>query len=79
MKSTLNKRYDLRGNEIGRLGKIIIFSKSVPVGNLRGGPGARCLATLTVLHYLGGMMYGIQARYGHKLQWIHPLIRKIRR
>jgi hypothetical protein len=78
MKTVLNKRYDLQGNEITRLWKTILFSKCIPVGNLRGGPGLRCLVTLTVLHYFGGIVYRVQARYGHKLQWVRVIVRKIK-
>ena len=74
MKPVLNKRYDLTGSELSRLGKMTLFGKIVPVGNLRGGPGVRCLATLTVLHYFGGTLYWLQARYGHRLRWVRKII-----
>ena len=78
MKTTLNKRYDLTGSEISRLAKNILLSKFIPTGNLRGGPGLRCLVTLAVLHYLGGILYQVQARYGHKLQPLRRLAEKLR-
>jgi len=78
MKTSLNKRYDLSGNELSRLGKNIFLSKFIPVGNLRGGPGLRCLVTLTILHYIGAVIYQVQARYGRRLQPIYRLVEKIR-
>ncbi len=78
MKTTLNKRYDLTGNEISRLGKNILLSKFIPIGNLRGGPGLRCLVTLAILHYFGGVLYQVQARYGHRLQPLRRLAEKFR-
>lgn len=78
MKTTLNKRYDLTGNEISRLVKNILLSKIIPTGNHRGGPGLRCLVTLSVLHYFGAFLYHVQARYGHRLQPIRRLVEKLR-
>lgn len=78
MKTALNNRYDLRGSELLRVGKITLFSKFIPTGNMRGGPGFRCLVTLAVLHYFGGFIYRVQARYGHRLQWVRRIVKKIR-
>lgn len=74
MKKALNNRYDLRGSELSRVGKITLFSKLIPTGNMRGGPGARCLFTLAVLHYFGGSLYWVQARYGHQLRRVRKLV-----
>ena len=78
MKPIFNKQYDLRGNEISRLGRTALFSKFIPIGNLRGGPGARCLITLSVLHYTGGVLYWVQARYGHRLLPLRTLVSRFR-
>ena len=67
MKTVLTKRYDLRGNELPRLVRTAVLSKWVPLGNFRGGPGSRCLLTLLVLHYLGGLIYRLLARYGERI------------
>jgi hypothetical protein len=66
MKSLLNSRYDITGNELLRLVKLSLFARFVPVGNLRGGPGLRCLAVMSLLHYLGAPIYTILVRYCHK-------------
>jgi hypothetical protein len=79
MKNILNKRYDLTGIELSRLGKNIFFSKFIPIGNLRGGPGLRCLVTLSIFHYFGAALYQVQARYGHRLQPLRRLAAKLRR
>jgi len=78
MKTILNKRFDLTGNELSRLLKIAAFGKVFPIGNLRGGPGARCLAILTLLHYLGYPGYWVLAKYGHRLQFLKRVINKMR-
>ena len=78
MKTVLNKRFDLTGNEFSRLLKLSLFGKIVPIGNLRGGPGVRCLAVLTLLHYLGYPGYWILARYGHRLQFLKRVVDNLR-
>ncbi len=78
MKTILNGRFDLHGNEYSRLIKIFIFNKIVPIGNLRGGPGLRCVIILGLLHYFGGILYTVQARYGNKLQLFRRILSKLR-
>lgn len=72
MNSVLNKQYDLKGLEISRLVKFALMAKFVPMGNFRGGPGARCLVVLSLLHFFGYPLYFLHARYGENLR---PLIR----
>ncbi len=78
MKSCINKRYDIEGLEITRLAKIAFWSKLVPLGNFRGGPGGRCLAILIILHYFGYPMYLALARYGHHLHFLRRIAAKLR-
>jgi len=78
MKKLFNKRYDLRGVEISRLGKTALFAKIIPIGNLRGGPGLRCLSVLTVLHYFGGILYWVTTKYGHRLRPVGGLLLKLK-
>jgi hypothetical protein len=67
MKSLLNRRYDIAGNELLRVVKFSAFAKFVPVGNLRGGPGLRCLVVMFILHYFGSPLYTVLAKYGQKM------------
>lgn len=79
MKGTLNNRYDIEGLEIIRLARLALWAKFVPMGNFRGGPGARCLLVLMFLHYLGNAAYKVLARHGHHLQPLRYLAEKIRK
>ncbi len=74
----MNNRFELTGNEMSRLLKLSAFGKFVPIGNLRGGPGARCLVVLSVLHYFGYPAYLIKMKYGHRLGFIKGIMRRIR-
>ena len=78
MKSLLDRRYDIRGNELVRVVKLSLFARLVPVGNLRGGPGMRCLAVMFVLHYLGAPLYAFLARYGSKISVLSRVANKLR-
>jgi hypothetical protein len=78
MNTVHNRRYDLSGAEISRLIKIAIFSKIMPMGNFRGGPGGRCLAVLSVLHYLGYPVYRVLAQYGHRLRFLKRIVMKLK-
>jgi hypothetical protein len=78
MKPALNSRFELTGNEMLRLVKICAFGKLVPIGNLRGGPGARCLCVVTILHYFGYAGYYLKAKHGHRLGLITSMIRRIK-
>lgn len=79
MKKVFNKRYDLTGNEISRLLRIAAFGKIIPIGNLRGGPGLRCLTVLTILHFLGHPIYLVNVKYGQRLGPFKRILRRLRR
>ncbi|EKD34712.1 MAG: hypothetical protein ACD_75C02222G0004 [uncultured bacterium] len=78
MSTVHNSRYDLGGIEISRLIKTVIFSKIMPMGNFRGGPGGRCLVVLALLHYLGYPVYRILAQYGHRLRFLKRFAAKLK-
>jgi hypothetical protein len=79
MSTIHNRRYDLGGLELSRLMKTAIFSKIVPMGNFRGGPGGRCLVVLALLHYLGYPGYRILAQYGHRLRLLKRIAGRLKR
>lgn len=79
MKPVLNSRYELMGNEMSRLIKISAIGKFVPIGNLRGGPGGRCLCVLSVLHYFGYFGYWFKAIHGHRIAFIKPILRRLKK
>lgn len=79
MNTVHNNRYDLSGIELPRLIKTAIFSRLIPMGNFRGGPGGRCLVVLTLLHYLGYPTYRLLAQYGSRLQFLRRVAKRLRR
>ncbi|SDP09839.1 hypothetical protein [Desulforhopalus singaporensis] len=79
MKRVQNSRFDLTGNGIIRVMKLAAFGKIVPVGNLRGGPGIRCLVVVGLLHFFGYPIYYINARYGHRLGPVKRIVGRVRK
>lgn len=79
MKKILTHRYELQGLGILRLARLALLGKYLPLGNLLGGPGARCLAVLSFLHYFGYPFYYLLARHGHRLQGLRHRLRRLRR
>ena len=78
MNGVLNNRYDLKGLEILRLVRFSLMAKFIPMGNFRGGPGARCLVVLLLLHYLGYPLYYVHARYGERLRPLKRIVARFR-
>lgn len=79
MKPSMNRRFELTGNEMFRLIRLCVFGRFVPIGNLRGGPGMRCLAVLSLLHYFGYWGYLFKAKYGHRLGIVKRLRSRLTR
>ncbi len=79
MKAALNSRFELTGYTMARLIKICAFGKIVPIGNLKGGPGVRCLVIVSLLHYFGYWGYLLKAKHGHRLSRIKPILKRLRK
>lgn len=78
MRKVFTSRYDLAGADLIRLMKLAVIGKCIPIGNLRGGPGVRCLGILSLLHYFGYPLYYINARYGDRLQFLRRALNWLR-
>lgn len=70
----LSRQFDIDGNGIGRVVRLCGFARFVPIGNLRGGPGLRCLLVLLVLHFAGRQLFSILIRQEQRLQRMYQLI-----
>jgi hypothetical protein len=79
MKTILTNKFELQGNSHYRLLRLAVFARFIPIGNLRGGPGVRCLIVLTLLHYCGYPVYFVHARYGHRLGFLKRLLYRLRK
>ena len=71
MKTIRTDRQDLAGFGIFRVMRLLILSRLVPLGNLAGGGGLRCLVTLAVLHAFGKPLFRLLVRYEHRLHSLY--------
>ena len=71
MNTIRTDRQDLAGFGVFRAIRLLILSRIVPLGNLAGGGGVRCLVTLAVLHGCGKLVFRLLVRYEHRLHSLY--------
>ncbi len=69
------KNYDICGHGILRTARIILFGKIIPIGNLFGGAGMRCLLVLCMQHSIGRYIYSFLVRNEERI----PLLQRVSR
>ena len=79
MKNIFTSRYDLAGSEIFRITRTLAFNRCIPVGNLAGGGGIRCLLVLIVLHVLGRPVFGVLMRQERRAHALHTFINRLKK
>lgn len=77
-KVIFNQRYELAGSGMLRLIKHLILHRFIPLGNLFGGPGAKCLVMLSLLHYFGGPIYWILINWERPLRFLYNRVKKFK-
>ena len=78
-KEIFSDRYDIEGSSVFRLCQFAVLAKFFPVGNLRGGPGIRCLVVLAVLHSFGARIFTLAIRQEARLHRLYQAINRFRR
>ena len=71
----MTRGYDLRSNSLLRIARHFFLSRLVPVGNMGGGPGWRCLLVLGVIHIVGGGVFRLITPYEALLRRIYARLR----
>ena len=64
-------RYDVAGGGMIRLLKHLCIHKGIPLGNLFGGPGLKCVIMLSLLHYFGTPIYWMLTRLERPLRFVY--------
>ncbi|MGX9725913.1 MAG: hypothetical protein ACTFAK_00920 [Candidatus Electronema sp. VV] len=62
-----SKNYDLGAGEIGRIIRILLCNKLIPLGNFGGGARLRGLLVLLLSHRLGGIIFPLLVPFEDKL------------
>ena len=75
----LTKRFDLAGSEISRMIRILVFNRLIPVGNLAGGAGIRCLLVLAILHVLGRPIFRLLVQQEQRIHALRNVINNLKR
>lgn len=78
MQKVTNHRLECGRGDILRTGRLALLDGWVPLGNMAGGPGWRCLAVLTVLHYLGKPLFFVLIRYESQLTALYRRLKQSR-
>lgn len=75
----LTKRFDLAGSEISRVIRILMFNRLIPVGNLAGGGGIRCLMIIAILHTLGRPIFWLLIKQEQRFHALHMVFNRLKR
>ena len=67
-----------RAGEIRRIIKMAAFAKIIPIGNIGGGPGFRCLINLFVVHSLGAPFFTVLIRIEPFLARLYQRLQRAR-
>ncbi len=78
MPKIANKRMESGRGDIFRVSRLTVLNRWIPLGNLAGGPGWRCCATLAVLHYLGRPLFIVLVRYENQLTALYRRLKSVR-
>ena len=72
----MSRRCDLTGVEFPRVARLLMFNRIIPLGNLGGGGGVRCLVVLAVLHLFGRPLFTLLIRYEQRLHSLYMFLKK---
>jgi hypothetical protein len=70
------KNFDLGEGEIGRIIRVLLCGKIMPLGNLGGGARLRGLIVLLFSHAFGGIIFPLLVPFEDKLHQLYQRLRK---
>ena len=78
MRKVTNQRMEAGRGDILRQSRFALLDRFVPLGSFGGGPGLRCLAVMTVLHYFGRPLFVLLIRYENQLTTLYRRLKRFR-
>ena len=75
----LSGSYDLTGLEVPRVIRLLMLNRLIPLGNLAGSGGLRCLLILAVLHSFGGLLFRGMIRYERQIHSFYMILKRIKK
>lgn len=78
-KILLSSNFDLAGLEFPRVIRLLMLNRLIPLGNLAGSGGLRCLLILAVLHSFGGLLFRGMIRYEQQIHSFYMVLKRIKK
>jgi len=78
MQKVTDQRLEAGRGDILRQARLALLDRFIPLGNFGGGPGWRCLAVMTVLHYVGRPLFVVLIRYESQLTGLYRRLKGLR-
>ncbi len=78
MKPVFTRNFDLAGYKLPRLINQAIMARFLPMGNMAGGAGYRCLIVLFILHTVGKPVFFLLARNERYIHRLYQVIGRLR-
>ncbi len=76
-RKTMSRGYDLASIPLHRTGRLFFLSRFLPMGNMGGGPGWRCLLVLGIIRYCGGILFRAMIPFEASIHRLYQMRRKI--
>ena len=73
------RNFDLEGAELSRVGRLLLLSRIIPMGNFGSGPDVRCFITMIVLHYFSRPLFWLSVRREDDVRRMVAVVKKINR
>ena len=72
----MNKRFDISGEEVSRVGKHFVISKFARYEDFGGGPGWKCLLIALFIHYFGWWVAWLLIHFEKQVRVLYAAVKK---
>lgn len=72
----MNKRFDISGEEVSRVGKHFVISKFARHEDFGGGPGWKCLLIALFIHYFGWWVAWLLIHFEKQVRMLYAAVKK---
>lgn len=76
MPFVMNKRFDISGEEVSRVGKHFVISKFARHEDFGGGPGWKCLLIALFIHYFGWWVAWLLIHFEKQVRMLYAAVKK---
>lgn len=76
MPFVMNKRFDISGEEVSRVGKHFVISKFARHEDFGGGPGWKCLLIALFIHYFGWWVAWLLIHFEKQVRMLYAAVKR---